>query len=67
MPAFLYKVKYSDTSEKYHYYFNSTWPSDKIYEEVHNLPVYKEWNKKMKGKYSNQIEKEIYRKVYRIK
>ena len=61
-----YKVKDSDPSEKYRYYFDSTWPSDEIYEEVHNLPVYREWSKKMKDKYSDQIEKEIYRKVYRI-
>jgi len=62
----LYKVKDSDTSEKYRYYFDSSWPSDKIYEEVHNLPVYKEWSKKMKEKYSDQWKQEIYRKVYRI-
>ena len=63
----LYKVKDSDTSEKYRYYFDSTWPNDEIYKEVHNLPVYREWSKKMNDKYSGQIEKEIYRKVYRIK
>ena len=62
-----YKVKDSDTSEKYRYYFDSTWPSDNIYEEVHNLPAYREWSKKMGEKYSDQWKKEIYRKVYRIK
>jgi len=62
-----YKVKDSDTSEKYRYYFDSTWPSDNIYEEVHNLPAYREWSKKMGEKYSDQWKNQIYRKVYRIK
>ena len=62
----VYKVKDSDDSENYRYYFDSTWPSDKIYEEVHDLSDYQEWNKKMKNKYSDQINKEIYRKIYRI-
>jgi hypothetical protein len=62
-----YKIKDFDTSEKYRYYFDSTWPSDNIYEEVHNLPAYRDWRKKMREKYPAQIEKEIYRKVYRIK
>ena len=62
----VYKVKDSDDSENYRYYFDSTWPNDEIYEEVHDLPDYKEWNKKMKNKYADQISEEIYRKVYRI-
>lgn len=62
----VYKVKDSDDSENYRYYFDSTWPSDEIYEEVHDLSDYQEWNKNMKAKYSDQINEEIYRKVYRI-
>ena len=50
----------SDRQGKYKYIFESTWPSQEIYDKIHNSDIFKKTAKKYKKKYGEVITEDIY-------